>query len=55
MIDNTARCERLGLIYEKDGAWHCTIRLWEAAQEPEARCLAESLARHVLRKGEEHA
>lgn len=55
MIDNTARCERLGLIYEKDGAWHCTIRLWEAANEPEARCLAESLARHVLRKGEEHA
>lgn len=43
MIDNVERCDRMGIIYVKDGVLHCTIRLWEIAQEPEAQCLAACL------------
>ena len=43
MIDNVERCQRLGILYEKDGVMHCTIRLWEIAHEPEAQCLAACL------------
>ena len=43
MIDNVERCERMGLIYRQDGVLHCTIRLWEDADEPEAQCLAACL------------
>ncbi|MBE5804582.1 MAG: beta-galactosidase [Clostridiales bacterium] len=44
MIDNVERCERMGVIYRKNGVLHCTIRLWEIAHEPEAQCLAACLA-----------
>lgn len=43
MIDNVERCRRMGILYEKDGVLHCTIRLWEIAGEPEAQCLAACL------------
>ena len=43
MIDNTERCDEMGVIYLADGVPHCTIRLWEIADEPEARQLARSL------------
>lgn len=43
MIDNVERCDRMGIIYEKGGVLHCTIRLWEVANEPEAQCLAACL------------
>ena len=43
MIDNVERCERMGLIYVQNGVLHCTIRLWEIADEPEAQCLAACL------------
>jgi len=43
MIDNVERCERMGVIYVKDGVLHCTIRLWEVADEVEAQCLAACL------------
>ena len=43
MIDNVERCERMGIVYVKDGVLHCTIRLWEIAHEPEAQCLAQAL------------
>lgn len=43
MIDNVERCERMGIVYVKDGLLHCTIRLWEIASEPEALCLAQAL------------
>lgn len=45
MIDNVERCDRMGIVYVKDGVLHCTIRLWEIAGEPEAQCLAEALLR----------
>ena len=44
MIDNVERCQRLGILYVKDGVLHCTIRLWEIAHEPAAQCLAACLA-----------
>lgn len=43
MIDNVERCDRMGVIYVQDGILHCTIRLWEVADEPEAQCLAACL------------
>ncbi len=43
MLDNVERCERMGILYVKDGVLHCTIRLWEIADEPEAQCLAAAL------------
>lgn len=43
MIDNVERCDRMGVIYVQEGVLHCTIRLWEIANEPEAQCLAACL------------
>lgn len=43
MIDNVERCDRMGVLYVKDGVLHCTIRLWEVADQPEAQCLAACL------------
>ena len=43
MIDNLERCQQLGMIYKAEGFWHCTIRLWEIAQEPEAVLIAMGL------------
>lgn len=43
MIDNVERCDRMGIIYVQEGVLHCTIRLWEIANEPETQCLAACL------------
>lgn len=43
MIDNTERCQRLGILYRQDGLLYLTARLWEAVDDPEVRCFAKSL------------
>lgn len=43
MIDNTERCARLGILYQQDGVWHLTARLWEKPDDPTVRALAWSL------------
>ena len=43
MIDNTERCARLGILYQQDGVWHLTARLWEKPDDPAVRALAWSL------------
>ncbi len=43
MIDNTERCARLGILYQQDGVWHLTARLWEKPDDPAVRTLAWSL------------
>lgn len=43
MIDNTERCARLGILYQHDGVWHLTARLWEKPNDPAVRALAWSL------------
>lgn len=43
MIDNTERCARLGILYQQDGMWHLTARLWEKPDDPTVRALAWSL------------
>ena len=43
MIDNTERCARLGILYQQDGVWHLTARLWEKPNAPMVRALAWSL------------
>lgn len=43
MIDNTERCARLGILYQQDGVWHLTARLWEKPDAPTVRALAWSL------------
>lgn len=43
MIDNTERCARLGILYQQDGVWHLTARLWEKPNAPAVRALAWSL------------
>ena len=48
MIDHWARMERLGLIWREGSAVFCTVRLWEAADEPAAGWLALSLGRAAL-------
>ena len=49
MIDNVTRAGRLGILWIQDGLLHTTLRLWEVSDEPEARCLGDSLARYLLR------
>lgn len=43
MIDNTERCARLGILYQQNGVWHLTARLWEKPNDPTVRALAWSL------------
>ena len=43
MIDNTERCARLGILYQQNGVWHLTARLWEKPDDPTVRALAWSL------------
>lgn len=43
MIDNTERCARLGILYQQEGLWHLTARLWEKPDDPAVRALAWSL------------
>ena len=43
MIDNTERCARLGILYQQDGLWYLTARLWEKPDDPTVRALAWSL------------
>lgn len=43
MIDNTERCARLGILYQQEGVWHLTARLWEKPNDPAVRALAWSL------------
>lgn len=43
MIDNTERCARLGILYQQNGVWHLTARLWEKPNAPTVRALAWSL------------
>ena len=43
MIDNTERCARLGILYQQEGVWHLTARLWEKPDDPAVRALAWSL------------
>ena len=43
MIDNTERCARLGILYQQEGVWHLTARLWEKPDDPVVRALAWSL------------
>ncbi len=43
MIDNTERCARLGILYQQEGLWHLTARLWEKPNDPAVRALAWSL------------
>lgn len=50
MIDNVTRADRLGVLWISGGRVHTTLRLWEAADEPEARALAGSIAAYVLGK-----
>ncbi len=37
------RCQRLGILYRKDGYMHLTARLWENADMPEVKAFALSL------------
>ena len=53
MIDHWARMERLGLIWQEGRAVFCTVRLWEAADEPAAKWLALSLGRAALAASQE--
>ena len=53
MIDHWARMERLGLIWQEGKAVFCTVRLWEAADEPAAKWLALSLGRAALAASQE--
>ncbi len=54
VIDNPDRAKNFGLLYEtriETGTLLvCTARLWEIAEKPEARQLAESLFRYLTRK-----
>ena len=43
MIDNTERCARLGILYQQDGVWHLTARLWEKPDDPAVRARAWAL------------
>lgn len=43
MIDNTERCARLGILYQQEGLWYLTARLWEKPDDPAVRALAWSL------------
>lgn len=43
MIDNTERCARLGILYQQEGVWHLTARLWEKPNDPAVHALAWSL------------
>lgn len=43
MIDNTERCARLGILYQQEGVWYLTARLWEKPDDPTVRALAWSL------------
>lgn len=43
MIDNTERCQRLGLLWQQDGITHLTARLWEKPEDPAVRAFAASL------------
>lgn len=43
MIDNTERCARLSILYQQDGLWYLTARLWEKPDDPAVRALAWSL------------
>ena len=43
MIDNTERCARLGILYQQEGVWHLTARLWEKPDDPAVRALAWSM------------
>jgi len=43
MVDNTERCQRLCLLWEKEGVPHSTFRLWEAADDIAVRAFAASL------------
>lgn len=48
MIDNVERCQRLGILYEKEGYPHLTVRLWEEADSPEVRAFARSLLKWLV-------
>jgi len=43
MVDNIERCQRLCLLWEKEGVPHSTFRLWEAADDIAVRAFAASL------------
>ena len=43
MIDNTERCQRLGILYRIGGIPYLTARLWEDAEAPEVKAFAASL------------
>lgn len=47
MIDNTERCQRLCLLWEKDGVPHMTFRLWEDAQDVSVRAFAAALVEAI--------
>ena len=43
MIDNTERCQRLGLLWEQEGIPHLTFRLWENPNDVTVRAFAAAL------------
>lgn len=43
MIDNTERCQRLGLLWEQEGIPHLTFRLWENPNDVTVRAFAAVL------------
>ena len=43
MIDNTERCQRLGLLWEQEGIPHMTFRLWEKPDDVTVRAFAAVL------------
>ena len=47
MIDNTERCQRLGLLWEEDGILHLTARLWEEPDDFTIQAFAASLIRYL--------
>ena len=43
VVDNTERCHRLGMLYQRDGVTVCTVKLWEIADKAEVKQFAKSL------------
>ncbi len=48
MIDNTERCQRLGLLWQQEGIVYLTARLWEKPQDPAVRAFACALVNALV-------
>ena len=43
LLERFSQHARLGILYQQDGVWHLTARLWEKPDDPTVRALAWSL------------